>query len=419
MTDSIDTLAQSTNGWDRTFFDLSSKMMEPFCYVSELYTRCTSPLKGGEFDFCSTKTKETAFRALAAVGAFAFLALVYTFPLATIIGTVAWGLTGKLLRVIAYSLQKNGFTHVKGNALEKTFQEGEAPKVISYNVLGPSGGYHYTNGGTPHFRSRVDDIVKKLKTSNADVICLQEIYDTAFAEMLIERLKDDYSHFYFQTGAKTTWGSCGGIMTISKCGHYDFKSEEFSNNGWKLKRTFDTLEVKKSPSDNTPFFRIIGTHLIHGPSAESKNSTDEDRRKAAELRVSQIDQISTSLSQRGHSLPTVIAADSNVERDSQEGQILRNFLTHTYEGNQPTCSERLVNMFKSDLKNEERDEIIDIISLIKSRTLDGQVIPNVRDANVEFDPAQLILSYDPNNPDTTKALSDHHAICTQFRLRAR
>ncbi len=60
----------------------------------------------------------------------------------------------------------------------------------------------------------LDDLIKKILTINADVICLQEVFDREVVYRFYESLKDQYDHFYFPidvSGACTT-----GLFIASK-----------------------------------------------------------------------------------------------------------------------------------------------------------------------------------------------------------
>lgn len=392
--------------------------MEPFCLASELYTSCTAPLEPGKFDFYSNRAKEVAFRVFAASTTIGITSLcLITNPLLTLGAVTSWGATGKLLGVIGYCLQHNNFSHVRGRAEEKSFEDGNV-NVLTWNVLGAAGGYHYTNGGCAHTRSKVDAIVEKLNSeeNDPDVLILQEIYDTAFEEALIERLQDRYAHIFCLLGADVTFGSRGGVMVLTKGAVHDFATESYVTNDWTLNRGFGTLELTQKLESTQPFLRIIGTHFIHGNDDEAKNN-----------RVRQLDQVIASLASRNHVLPTLLCGDLNIERDQEEGQVLHNVLDHSYVNhnrNNPkqtaTCTNRLAEQYNPG-SQIVWGETIDYISLFTTRSLDGRVIPNVEnnDDLVQLARARLIRAYDPNTFDTAHALSDHNGLITTIHVGPR
>lgn len=407
---------EKTDHLDRNLLKGSSAFMEPFCYASELYTRCTSQLVANEWDYMATKTQEAAFRSLVAVCGLGALASIYANPLAVLGGVLAWGTTGKLLKVIGYSVQKDGFTHVRGNAPEKSFENGKV-KVLSWNILGPSGGYNYTNGGASHFRSRIDEIIKKVLEKDPDVIVFNEIYDTALEEMIIDRLKNHYAHFFTQLGADVALGNRGGVMVITKGAPYSFQREAFSTNDWKLNRGFATLQLKQSPNDDKPFFRIIGTHLIHSPVASAKATNKQQVKEAQKMRFTQNEQVKDSIARSKFSLPTVYCGDMNLELGSdEEATWFAKHLNHTYTGPESTCTNKFSAKWKDINNTEAEDEgIIDYNSVFKAVTTDGNVIEKVSD-NIQFKPAVLLKAYNEETMNTKEILSDHHGLVTEYTI---
>jgi endonuclease/exonuclease/phosphatase family metal-dependent hydrolase len=227
----------------------------------------------------------------------------------------------------------------------------------------------------------LDAIVDKIEREDPDVLVLQEIYDTALAEGLIEKLKERYAHFFVHLGANVM-GSVGGCMVISKCAVHKFTNTSFSNNSWTLNRTFATLEIKAHPQARTPCARIIGTHLIH--------DSNESRR-------TQVQEIVRSI-QNSAPLPTVIMGDLNLERENPEERgILDPYFEHGYTGDEPTCTNEMLKAWDPALVYEEC-AFLDYISLYRGHA------PEVRLLDTH-----LIRAYDPGY-NTRTAVSDHHGL---------
>lgn len=371
-------------GLDRTFLDLSSKMAEPFCVTFGLLRyRLIAPLDPKKFENCESLPQEVAIRALICSGALLGLGLCAAMPVPMIGGMLALGVASKIFRAIGFALQEGGYTHVRGLAPEKTLHG--LLKLMTWNVCGIGGGMSLDHGGVPGWRSRIDAIVEQIKKEDPDVLVLQEIYDAAFGEALIERLKNDYAHFFTHLGPNVI-GSVGGIMVISKCAVHTFAHESFENNKWDLNRGFATLDVLASPEADQPCVRVIGTHLIHG-----------DAPKDQDNRLAQIAQVVNAVAKQTLQIPTLVAGDLNIERDQKEGKVLSSLLRHAYQGSEPTCTNHLAAQWDAKTRSVW-GETIDYISLLQST-----------DTGVQCKDCHLVEAFDASY-NTKTAFSDHHGI---------
>lgn len=390
------------NGWDRTFLDISSKMSEPFCADWHLLCfRLVAPLDLQKFENCTTVANEVATRVLIGLGGAIGAFLICLAPIPIVCSVVVLGGGSKIVRAIGFALQKGGYTHIRGEALEKSLDPRDPQvKVMSWNICGIGGGMSLDHGGVNHWRSRIDAIVEKIKTEDPDVLILQEVYDAALAEAIIDRLKSDYAHFFTHLGPNV-WGSVDGCMILSKCAVHNFSHTSFENNTWILNRGFATLELKATSQDILPCARVIGTHLIHGDEPDDKKN-----------RIEQVAQIVSHIARQTLSMPTVLAGDLNMERDQEEGKILSSRLHHGYQGSQPTCTNRLVAQWDSKTRSVW-EETIDYISLFKSTQPEGIRFPAV-DENVTLENCHLVEAFDESY-NTKTALSDHHGLAVVIK----
>lgn len=376
-------------GWDRTFFHLSSLAMEPFCTAYQLVRyRLVAPLDPGLFENRANRTEEIATRILIGSGILLGAGCCLAAPVMALASIAALGLSGKLFRAIALAIQKDGYTHVRGNAPEKRVDPlNPQIKVMSWNVCGPAGGMALDHGGVATWPYRIDALVDKIKNENPDVLVLQEIYDTALAEELMHRLKGDYAHFFTHMGP-IMWGNIGGLMVLSKCAIHTFSHTSFENNDWTLSRGFADLQVKARPEDEQPCLSVIGTHLIHGNGVEGEQK-----------RVEQVAQIVNRVAQRVFRVPTVLTGDLNIERDQPEAQVLAPHLYHGYQGAEPTCTNRFSAQWNARLGAP--DETIDYLSIF-TNTLNR--------------PPEEVLTDCHLVGDFSIQESDHRAISATIRL---
>jgi endonuclease/exonuclease/phosphatase family metal-dependent hydrolase len=390
------------SGWDRTFLDLSSKMAEPFCAAWHAFAfRLVAPLDPQKFENYTSLTNEVVARALIGLGGTLGSVLAYSAPAPVGCSIVMLGVGSRLSRAVGFALQKGGYTHVRGVALEKWLDpRNPQVKVMSWNICGIGGGLSLDHGGVVHWRFRLSRIVAIIKAKDPDVLVLQEVYDTALAEALVDRLKSDYAHFFMHLGPNV-WGGVGGGMVISKCAVHHFSHTSFTNNRWTLNRGFACLELKATPEEVLPCARVIGTHFIHG-------SEPEDQKN----RIEQLAQIVGHVKHRTFAVPTVLAGDLNMERDEKEGKILSSCLHHLYRGFWPTCTNRLTAQWDSKARSVW-GETIDYISLFKSSLPEGVQLP-VIDKEVILEECHLVEAFDASY-NTKRALSDHHGLAVVIK----
>lgn len=120
--------------------------------------------------------------------------------------SIAWGilsllttLPGGILRALAHLLMKSPSVYRLGEGEEKPLDE--AFSLLSWNVCCISGGFVLTDAGLePWHEGRLEKIGAKILEEDADVVCLQEMFDYSASDQLYEILRDKYRYFYFNLG---------------------------------------------------------------------------------------------------------------------------------------------------------------------------------------------------------------------------
>jgi hypothetical protein len=366
---------------DRKFLSISSWMSDLFSDTyGTLGYRLIAPLDPNKFDNASSKISEIGIRALIVLGAATGVLFAGTY---LCLAAVVLSAGSKIFRAVGFYFQKEGFTHIKGQAAEVELIDGQAT-VMTWNIRGHGGGLHYAEGGVIHWRSRVDRIIESIKGENPDVIVLQEVQDTALMEKIVRGLESDYAHFYTHL--------TGGCIVITKCAVYDFSHTDFAKCDSKLKRGFEMLEIKAKPSDVFPCARIIGTQLSHG-------------KEAGQIQMNQIAQIVDTLAKKKLSLPTIFAGNVG-----EEG-FLSKFLYHSYRGDEPTHSDELVKQWAPIFEGQEESN--NLISFFKRNPIDDARVFPVQERGVKLLDSHLVRAFDENF-NTKTALSDHHGVVTKF-----
>ncbi|MBI3236149.1 MAG: endonuclease/exonuclease/phosphatase family protein [Chlamydiales bacterium] len=385
----MDSLRTCSQGWDRSFLRISSHLSEPACLTYGLLRyRLLAPLEPKKFENCDRRVQEVAFRVLIV------LSVAIAFPAIFCVVAIS-GLAARVCRLIGVFLQKGGYTSVLGGREEKILnREDPRLKIMTWNICALAAKMSLDHGGVIDWKKRIPEIIEKIQEEDPDVLLLQEVYDTACAERLVRGLHADYAHFFIHLGSNAR-GSNGGCFVATKCGFTHFSHTSFTNNTWILNRGFATLEIKADPADAEACARIIGTHLIHGDQGEN--------------RLAQIEQIVSDLERREEAVPTLLAGDLNMERD-EEGRSLLAYVDHAYLGEESTCTGRLQIQWDPEQQGVVLDEKLDFISLFKTQTAAGRVLPS---APAELANCQLIEAYPLH--DTKRATSDHRGLSVVMR----
>lgn len=202
-------------------------------------------------------------------------------------------LPGIVLRGVVTKLEKEPFIHLTGLLPEKKLPANKTFTMLTWNVCCINGGYAISNAGVVPWHDRKEVIVDAIKKTNADVVCLQEIFDANAAFYFYQALKGDYAHFYFNIGARAV-GVSSGIFIASK---YPIANPEFvpfpvetliNRTSWASKGFFSfNLQHKKRS-----FARIYATHLTH--SAQPEKPTQKEvacRRTQMELIASRVNKV--------------------------------------------------------------------------------------------------------------------------------
>lgn len=387
----------------KTFFKAASQVIYFHCKAWEYnYYRLRLPF--GKFDTLSDRTQEVAFRALIlAVDAAVVTAAAY-FPV--VAGAAVFGLPVVFLvmRAIGSVVQQKGaelggFSHTRGAFPEKDFSSDRRVKQMTLNVAALAGGLSYGFAGVRPWEQRIGAIVKMIREQDPDVLVLQEVMDTDFANALIKELHKDFAHFFSHLGVSAKFPFAGGfapggMFFATKGAVHHFSDHPYQSNGGDQCRSFGCLELRSRPGGE-PFARFIGTHPAWKETAKDKTR-----------RALQWQQIKDYIDLKGDTLATFILADTNMEREG-EGQTLTSWLEYYYRGKNPTCWHRLPCEWKKDGHFPRTDlnlpRQIDNIAWVK------------RGIQPKLEGCHLAKAYEDDSSkkdafDTRTAITDHHGV---------
>ena len=187
-------------------------------------------------------------------------------------------------------MSKINFEQVLGQ--KAAIKPSGAIKVFNWNTCMLPGELAKYFGGIEPWKNRFSAIVKKIKETNADIVCLQEVHSEFAALKLVESLKSDFAYFYINMGPKMMSadiedvGLNSGLFVASNFelenpSFYKFKSEhgdKFVNKGFfsaEIKQadmlvTAAHLEPSDFPSSELARFEQLNEVITHLKSSQKK-----------------------------------------------------------------------------------------------------------------------------------------------------
>ncbi len=253
-------------------FQIASALTEPVCKAREFYQRIDiiDALNSKASLLSNLARKISLFVGLVGV---ACLAVFTTIP-------------GIALRVLGSQIQKQPFLYLHEKDEDKVLPADRSFTLLSWNICGISAGYTISDGGVLPLAFRIDELVRKIIEKDADVNCLNEVFDPKTAFYICEKLKQKgYHHFYFNIGPKAI-GVSTGIFVASK---YAIKNPKFfpfpkETLVGRTKHAVKGVFAFDLASRHENFARIYATHFQH--SEEPQFPTNEEvqaRRKHMQL----------------------------------------------------------------------------------------------------------------------------------------
>jgi endonuclease/exonuclease/phosphatase family metal-dependent hydrolase len=220
-----------------------------------LVGKIVRPLEPGVTDQWATHAGEIAHRVLLV------FPVLLSMPYNLTIGLIGFG-----LHAITTPFRKN-VTLVKGNAL---YHAPNEIKLCSFNtallpdsvneIKGQATGGHCYSFIPGSLEERVDNIAREIIRVDADIVCLQEVFDPRAARLLKERLSAIYPNLAYNVNPKVFYFN-SGLMTLSKYSIHKAKFHEF-----EAKTGIDTVSGKgflyvKISLENGQQIVIYNTHM--------------------------------------------------------------------------------------------------------------------------------------------------------------
>ena len=273
------TAVTTYNDISQTLFWAASRLTDPPCEVDRAYKQF---LVAMQVDAYATE---------------AFLAIEMVFNAAL---TIFTAIPGMLMRACAIKLSENPYSYKRGKAEEK--EANGSITHLTWNDCSVGAGYSTSDGGCVPFSERCDRVADKIKECDADVVNLYEHMDYETASQLIEKLENEYAHFYFNIGAQATAPN-SGIFVASKVAIDDMSFTPFPK---------DHLDGRSKPA-NKGFVsftagkvaKIFATHLGHSEICAQPTPDEVTARK------NQMNDLMKEI-RKVQNLPTILTGDLNL-----------------------------------------------------------------------------------------------------------
>jgi endonuclease/exonuclease/phosphatase family metal-dependent hydrolase len=293
------------------------------------------------------------------------------------------------------------FFYVKGGKKEKSFFWRKKLTLLSWNVCLFNENLSMLFGGVLPWKDRIDRIVAKIQTVDPDILCLQEVFSPQAGKELVQKLSSQYAHFYMQIGARPagfsleSLGISSGLFVASK---YPLNNVNFTPYTQEQTPAFrgygffsaDIYNKKKMLG------HLIATHLQPG-------CEKEDMR----YRAAQMASICASL--QDVKSPVFLCGDFNIEKNSPEAEVFKNYEQSHYKGLSWTCCELRSYWWKA------KENVAEFCLMpLEKEWLDYFLGWNLATEKNITMRTQVHIVNDPQKPQ--EALSDHQMLETHINF---
>ena len=284
--------------------------------------------------------------------------------------------------------------------------------VLTANIACFPGKLSYMYGGVAPWKDRIDGLIDIFRVSNAQILCLQEVWDPEAMRALADRLKNDYAFFVFDCGDPA------GTVKVNKMGY---------SSGLFLasKLPLDTVTFTKFPRSipegsnrgmliatcpvGQTHFALINTHLQHGDSRQLELSHQIRKEQLLLCYATLQEQISKTLPVKSWGC---LVGDLNIDANTEEFQEsgLSRLFSIPY-AKQPSLEKPTWTDYFNDLvvtPLDQRSSVKPICELI------DYCIQPALSPNPVISEQRLIPLYDILKPN--QALSDHQALLTTWKV---
>lgn len=198
-----------------------------------------------------------------------------------------------------------------------THDQGEL-SLLSWNICFLPWNLPSYFGGVASAQERLEQVVQFIRESDADLVCLQEVHDLEATKGLYEALKEDYYHFFTDSGSSWTVALNSGLFVASRYPlelvdftHFDYKGMAWGiNKGYLTFLVYDGVEA-----DRQPLALVTTTHLHPGQGEEREEVRRQELEEIFQQIAHQLE------SNRWPLIAAFLCGDLNVNRGSTEWEL--------------------------------------------------------------------------------------------------
>ncbi len=276
-------------------------------------------------------------------------------------------------------------------------------KVVNWNVLFFQDLLTVYFGGVLPWSTRIDRVILKLIDFDADLVCLQEVWDPKAATYLIKGLKAHYDYFYYDIGSQAfifnpeELSFNSGLFVASKYPVYEthFYPFPFPNQAKGLHRgLFLTVLGKDKPE-----FSVINSHFESGEETRA-----QDIRKMS---------LTFAYDKLEGSIPSFLTGDLNIAfGEKQQDSGMDSYFDNAYTKKGMATNEKTAtatNYFDQLLhtKRSERKNIVPIFEILDYFLIKkGSISPK----QIKTEKIRVFDLQTPFN-----SLSDHNPLISQYQ----
>lgn len=219
------------------------------------------------------------------------------------------------LKQLNDALPKEPYLNLTGNVDRAPDDQGKPLSVLTLNTCFVPGLLTYIHGGVRRWQERVAPLADLIRSTNADVVCLQEFHPDEANHALYEALKNDYAYFYGIIGPRflgfdiTALGLPSGLFVASK---YPIEKPTFNlykETGFPMNYGFFDFVVTDG---STPLAHVYNTHM------QSLNQEEFPKIRGQQLKQVLDKMASDIQSAPDQDIPYLFVGDFNIPWGSKE-----------------------------------------------------------------------------------------------------
>lgn len=303
-------------------------------------------------------------------------------------------------------LKRYSFATYQSEAPVKTLED--SAKIVTINTLCFPEMLSCYFGGMRPWQERIESIAEKISATEAEIVCLQEVWDYRAADALIDELEEEYAYFYYDIGNAnyildpSSLKVNSGLFVASK---YPISSEKFvpfniPGQHPRLRRGMFFFAVGEIGENS---FGMINTHLESG-----KGIRQSAIRRQSLLQVDQL--FEEFLAKQKKEIPLFLTGDLNIDSLSPEyisaniEKRYANFFKTQSATDPYTCTDFFEQLVFSSKKGEE--------NVRPNFAAYDYFIARKNTASCVKIESQKLPMFDWKKP--MEALSDHHGLVNKI-----